>query len=363
MITMIVRYCLLFLTLIFLSFQSFGQCYTAGQNLPSGGYILRSSGYRSLDSIVIQEIINLQSFFQVKVDFFFLQEYYGSNAMYDPRCNYNCNGSVFLGTKMLYEQLQKEHGIECVKAILAHEFGHCVQHIMGWKEAGKRVELHSDFMAGYYTGRMYNYDDEQVQSLFSEFYSIGDYNYWSLDHHGTKYERKCAFEEGYYFAKENFSTVVSANSYAIQYVAANNPCGVRKYKAAIVQYQNELERRTKLLEKDISSGNTGSIKFKCNDKKKYKIVTTNAFGQQVVYIFNKPYIGLNQSGQQLLYPAINEVNIGPISANTLVPYSVFKVNWFFGDLPMFQFTSKICAGNTVEINFEKNAYSIDHICP
>ena len=360
---MIVRYCLLFLTLIFLSFQSFGQCYTAGQNLPSGGYILRSSGYRSLDSIVIQEIINLQSFFQVKVDFFFLQEYYGSNAMYDPRCNYNCNGSVFLGTKMLYEQLQKEHGIECVKAILAHEFGHCVQHLMSWQESGKRVELHSDFMAGYYTGRMYNYNDEQVESLFSEFYSIGDYNYWSLDHHGTKYERKCAFEEGYYFAKENFSTVVSANTYAIQYVAANNPCGVRKYKAAVQQYQNEMERRTKVLEQDIKIGNTGAITFKATDRKKYKIVTTNAIGQQIIYILNKPYLGVNQLGQQQLYPAINEVSIGPVSANTIIPYAIYKMNWFFGDIPMFQYNSKICRGNTLEISFQKNSYSINNICP
>jgi hypothetical protein len=234
---------------------------------------------------------------------------------------------------------------------------------MSWQESGKRVELHSDFMAGSSTGRMYNYNDEQVQSLFSEFYSIGDYNYWSLDHHGTKYERKCAFEEGYYFAKENFSTVVSANTYAIQYVTANNPCGVRKYKAAVQQYQNEMERRTKILEQDIKTGNTGAITFKSTDRKRYKIVTTNAIGQQIVYVLNKPYLGMNQLGQQQLYPAINEVSIGPVSANTIIPYAIYKMNWFFGDIPMLQYNSKICRGNTVEITFQKNSYSINNICP
>ena len=296
-----------------------GQCYSAGQNLPNSGFIVQTSGYADLDKIVFQEINQLQQFFGVKIDFFYLLETYNANAIYDRRCNYNCNGSVFLGIKMLYNQLQKEHGIECVRAILAHEFGHCVQFLMNWNEFGKRPELHADYMAGYYTGKMYSYSEEQVISLFKEFYSMGDDNYWSTEHHGTAIERKCAFEEGYYFAKENNTTVQLANSYGIQYVADNNPCSVRKYK-----------------------------------------VTINGYGQQVVYPLNQSYIGNNNKGQRVMYPPINEVTINPISANTQIPYSIYKTNWFFGDILMFQFSSKIFRNSTVNILFDKRSYTISN---
>jgi hypothetical protein len=233
---------------------------------------------------------------------------------------------------------------------------------MNWNEYGKRPELHADYMAGYYTGKMYNYSEEQVISLFKEFYSMGDDNYWSIQHHGTAIERKCAFEEGYYFAKENNTTVQLANSYGIQYVAANDPCAVRKYIAAVQQYQNEIQRRTTQLEKDIKENNIGSIKFKAKDSKKYKVVTTNGYGQQVVYPLNQSYIGLNNKGQKVMLPPINEVTINPISANTLVYYSVYRTNWFGGDVLMFQFSSKICRNSTINILFDKRSYTIGNIC-
>ena len=49
-----------------------GQCYSAGQNLPNSGFIVQTSGYAELDKIVFQEINQLQQFFGVKIDFFYL---------------------------------------------------------------------------------------------------------------------------------------------------------------------------------------------------------------------------------------------------------------------------------------------------
>ena len=351
---------LFFLTMSILEGKT--QCYSAGQNLPDLGFTLRTSGYNELDQIVVNEINQLQVFFGVKVDFFFLLESYGKNAMYLKSCSYNCNGTILLGVKMLYSQLQKKNGVECVKAILAHEFGHCVQYLINWQELGKRQELHSDFLAGYYTGRMYNYTKDQMNSLFHELFSMGDNYFWSPDHHGTNSERECAFLEGYYFAKENNTTVSIANNYGIQYVVANNPCGIRKYKAAVVQYQNEIQRRTAQLNLDIQNNNTGALSFKAKDDKKYKIVTFNGFGQQVVYPINKPYLGVNASGQNVMYPAISEVTINPISANSQVPFSIYKTNWFFGDMLIIQFTSKICRNSTVGVQFDKRSYSISNMC-
>jgi hypothetical protein len=150
-------------------------------------------------------------------------------------------------------------------------------------------------------------------------------------------------------------------SYGIQYVAANNPCSVRKYKAAVQQYQNEIQRRTIQLEKDIKENNIGSIKFKAKDSKKYKVVTINGYGQQVVYPLNQSYIGNNNIGQRVMFPPINEVTINPISANTQIPYSIYKTNWFFGDILMFQFSSTIFRNSTVNILFDKRSYTIGNI--
>ena len=75
---------LFFLTMSILDGKT--QCYSAGQNLPGGGFIVRTSGYNELDKIVISEINQLQLFFGVKVDFFFLLESYSENAMYNQNC-------------------------------------------------------------------------------------------------------------------------------------------------------------------------------------------------------------------------------------------------------------------------------------
>ena len=145
-----------------------------------------------------------------------------------------------------------------------------------------------------------------------------------------------------------------ANSYGIQYVTANNPCAVRKYKASVQQYQNEIQRRTAQLEKDIKESNVGSIKFTAKDSKKYKVVTINGLGQKVVYPFNKSYIGLNNYGQRVKYAPITEATLSPISANTQIPYSIYKTNWFFGDILIWQYSAKISRNTTVKISFDKN---------
>jgi hypothetical protein len=265
-ISLLLKVIPILLTTSLVTFNSFSQCYTSGQNLPNVGYTLSTSGYKNLDSIVFQEINNLQGFFGVKIDFYFLLEEYNANAMYNPTCIQNCNGTVFLGIKMLYNQLQKEHGVECVKAILAHEFGHCLQYLMGWDESGKRRELHSDFLAGYYVGKMYNHSEEQLRTLYSEFYSMGaaDDEIFNPDYHGSSLERGCSFSEGYCYAKETNTNVTTANDYAFLYVAANNPCALRKYNQYV---------------KDISEGKKGNIKFKVNDKKTYVISYKDVDGQ------------------------------------------------------------------------------------
>jgi hypothetical protein len=214
------------------------QCYRPGEIIPQG-YVSNSSGDKILDEIVEAEFDKLKQFFKVNVEFNFLYEFNGHNAFYNPtNCGINCNGTIFLGVKMLYSLLNKTDGVERIKAVLAHEFGHCIQDIIYWKEGWKRPELHADFIAGYYTGSNYitnqNYENNQneknrLNSFINEFYNIGDFDFFSPNHHGTPEERACSFLEGYYLAKNNKIPVEQANVFGLKYVFADNPCGQRKY--------------------------------------------------------------------------------------------------------------------------------------
>lgn len=262
-------------------FNALSQCYSAGENLPNTGFILQGSGYDDLDEFVQKEIKSLEDFYGVNIDFFFLLEDFNKNAMFTPTCTHSCRGTVFLGIKMLYSELKKNNGDYTLKAILAHEFGHCVQHINNWNEPGKRPELFSDFMSGYYMGKKYDLGDNELNSLFSSFFSMGDRQYWSPSHHGTGTERQCSFLEGYYFAKENSTNVKTAANYAFEYVKADNPCGVRKYKAVEKVFNNDQEKSNKIKSNNygrntiqnlsINDRNPIKITFFCSDKKYHTI--------------------------------------------------------------------------------------------
>ena len=219
-----------FLIVIFLancSYYSLGQCYQSGQNLPNTGYLLVSSGYSGLDAVVYSEIPKLEAFFGVKVDFFFLLESYSENAMYIHSCNYNCDGTIALGIKLLYAEFLNDPSLTTVKAALAHEFAHCIQKLQGWDERGKRRELHSDFLAGYYLRKTHSYANyDAFNKAIYSFYNKGDFDFWNPGHHGTPEERSCALMCGWNLGGEpqNYS-ILQASNKALEYVFADNPCG------------------------------------------------------------------------------------------------------------------------------------------
>ena len=95
-------------------------------------------------------------------------------------------------------------------ALCAHEFAHIVQFFSGFYErltkgqqTKKLVELHADFLSGYYIGlRKMNYTSAELVSLGRSWESIGDSSYTDPQHHGTPEERLQAVEQGYRFARE-----------------------------------------------------------------------------------------------------------------------------------------------------------------
>ena len=80
---------------------------------------------------------------------------------------------------------------------MAHEFGHLAQYKQGFRESGKRPELHADFMAGWYLSLRGRYAWTNLMPTLKLFYELGDYQFNSPTHHGTPDERLAAARAGF----------------------------------------------------------------------------------------------------------------------------------------------------------------------
>ena len=98
--------------------------------------------------------------------------------------------------------MQKDFGGAAVAGIAAHEGAHILQffspvgRLLARGDTARTMELHADFLAGYYfgaTGRTERSIDVFGESLFER----GDYDFNSRDHHGTPDERLEAMHRGF----------------------------------------------------------------------------------------------------------------------------------------------------------------------
>lgn len=214
------------LILAFSCFQNdcISQCYySQPTNFWAKG---KSTGLADLDNVINNENVLLQAVFGVKIDLYVGgDEVNQENAMFAQGCGYqNCEGEIWLGLNLMSSLFQKTHGLERLKAVFAHEYAHALQNKWGFAGYGKYPELHADFLAGYYTGVKGTVSSELLESFVKEFYSMGDFNFFSASHHGTGTERGCAFVEGYKIATVNHYNTYQAYLAGIDYVRLNNPC-------------------------------------------------------------------------------------------------------------------------------------------
>jgi hypothetical protein len=129
------------------------------------------------------------------------------------------DGSVIFGNPLYREIIgRREHPEVGVVAICAHEFGHIVQYKHGIdgllvaNNSVKRLELHADFLAGYFAGRRKLEMPDFPAAVFAlTQYTFGDNNYGDANHHGTSQERGDAVVAGFdaaYRARESFDTAL-----------------------------------------------------------------------------------------------------------------------------------------------------------
>ncbi|KYG76763.1 neutral zinc metallopeptidase [Roseivirga echinicomitans] len=97
----------------------------------------------------------------------------------------------------------KAGGTYSIDAIIAHECAHILQAKMGVARNSRNNELQADFLAGWHMAeyiRVFQSEAKKFRILedgIRAFYSRGDYQFNSPQHHGTPEQRYNAFIEGF----------------------------------------------------------------------------------------------------------------------------------------------------------------------
>ena len=161
------------------------------------------SGNHELDRALIAEVRKLDQEFGINPGYRFLRDGSRPNAYATPETYVKgTSGTILFGLTLLESELRTEYGGAAIAGIAAHEGAHVVQ--FGSPSLSERlrgptvklIELHADFLAGYYFSRTGRTEKSLVtfgESLFSK----GDYDYNDRQHHGTPKQRVAAMRAGY----------------------------------------------------------------------------------------------------------------------------------------------------------------------
>jgi len=189
---------------------------------------LRGSGDSAFDRALAMTLVKISDIFSVEPGFAF-SELVKLNAFASSNKSLGRDdGSVMFGNSLYREIMQRREYPEVgVVAVCAHEFGHIVQYRHGIDKIlvsngrVKRLELHADFLAGYFAGRRKLERPDFPAAVFaSTQYSFGDSDYGNAKHHGTQTERGAAVVAGYesaYRSRQNFADALQTG---IQYVSS-----------------------------------------------------------------------------------------------------------------------------------------------
>ncbi|SDX00259.1 hypothetical protein SAMN05444410_1087 [Hydrobacter penzbergensis] len=188
---------LILLVFLFLpTSRLFSQCYVT--SFGSLGTLFKSTGNYQLDQKFNISKTTLENLFNISVNLFIYDDGQSPNAYAKRSDDQNYDGLVAFGRNMLVQRLWNiERGEFAVAGILAHECAHVIQIKKGtYYSVTKLKELHADFMAGYFIGTQ-GFPQNGINAFANDLYSIGDYDFWAPDHHGTPEERVAAMLAGF----------------------------------------------------------------------------------------------------------------------------------------------------------------------
>jgi len=160
-----------------------------------------STGNPQLDAVILRELTVLGTGFLVHPRFFLFDDTGSPNAMATPvRIDSSPSfpdGTLLFGVTLFAQEFSRQSGQGfAIPAIMAHEFGHIVQFKLGVGMPTHLLELHADFLAGWYLGNRRNFIYTEVQEPLESFFEKGDYMFNNPGHHGTPKERLAAVAAG-----------------------------------------------------------------------------------------------------------------------------------------------------------------------
>jgi predicted metalloprotease len=89
---------------------------------------------------------------------------------------------------------------------------------MASQSTARCLELHADFMAGFYFGVRAASKDLDVKPFAKSLFSKGDWAFNEPNHHGTPQEREDAMYAGFDLGKTSDATLVQAAAQGVRHV-------------------------------------------------------------------------------------------------------------------------------------------------
>jgi hypothetical protein len=187
-----------------------------------------SSGDAALDRALGRALLHISQEFEVYPGFSFYDDRDSPNAIAAPfTLLQDTTGTVLFGINLFRNQIAAHpDGDIAALGICAHEFGHIVQFFSPYYRqlrkahaTVKLVELHADFLAGYFVARRRErFPDLRLQGLGEAWEAMGDVEYNDPKHHGTSAERLAAIEQGFFWGRDSGGGIRDAAQSGADYI-------------------------------------------------------------------------------------------------------------------------------------------------
>lgn len=189
------------------------------------------SGDKEFDRALAETLVRISDCLNVTPSFAYFDDHDSPNAfaLREKRVA-GTDGTVLFGQRLLKQLMaDPEAGDAAVAGICAHEFGHVLQWKVGVDEillegqpTVKRVELHADFLAGYFAGvRKLQQSSFNAAVIALTQFNAGDNMLKHPKHHGTPEERGKAIVKGYQTGHDDRKSLLDALDIGEKFVKKN----------------------------------------------------------------------------------------------------------------------------------------------
>jgi hypothetical protein len=191
--------------------------------------MIMKSGNPDFDFALARTLGKCGNVFGVRPGFAYFNDVARMNAYATSQARLKgTDGTVLFGQHLFRKLMARPvHPDVSVAAVCVHEFGHIVQFklgifetIKGSQPTIKRVELHADFLSGYFAGvRRTERPEFPASVVTATMGSLGDDLESSSSHHGTPNERKAAVVQGFKVSFDEKRTFAEAVQIGMNFVS------------------------------------------------------------------------------------------------------------------------------------------------